>query len=63
MKGVSNMLERLKKLLTVKSILTLFLTALFIYLCITDKISGKDMYALYSMIVVFYFGTQSAKKE
>jgi hypothetical protein len=56
------MKEKLSKLINVKSIVTIVLTAVFSYLAITDKISGTDFLTIFTVIIAFYFGTQ-AKKE
>ncbi len=51
------MQERLSKLLTVKSLVTLILTLVFAYLAITGEI-GQPFLTIYTMIISFYFGTQ-----
>ena len=56
------MIERLTKLLTVKSIVTIALTATFIYLSVNRIITGDKFYDIFLMIMSFYFGTQ-VKKE
>lgn len=56
------MKERLSKLLCVKSIVTIALTAVFCYLSITGKPSTEFM-TVYATIIAFYFGTQAMKKE
>lgn len=56
------MMERLGKLIDVKSIVTLVLTGVFAYLSVTGKIP-QDFMVIYSVIIAFYFGTQMAKKE
>ena len=55
------MKERISNLLTVKSIVTLTLTAVFSALVLTQKVSTEFL-TIYTMIVSFYFGTQAAKK-
>lgn len=52
------MKERLNKLLTIKSIVTLLLTAVVVVLALKGQFDIKDIYL---MIVGFYFGTQSEK--
>lgn len=49
------MLEKLAKLINVKSIVTLALTIVVCYLAITK---GFDIKEIYLMIIAFYFGTQ-----
>lgn len=56
------MKERLTKLLCVKSIVTLILTFVFAYLCITRIISGQDFLTVFTVVIAFYFGTQAEKK-
>ncbi len=56
------MRERLEKLLTVKSILTLVLTGVFAYLSIIGTITAKDFLTIFTIIVGFYFGTQKVKE-
>lgn len=56
------MSERLTKLLSVKSIMTLVLTAVFAYLSVIGKVTADQFLTVFSMIVAFYFGTQHEKK-
>lgn len=56
------MKERLSKLCTVKSIVTLVLTGVFAYLSVAGKVS-QDFMTIYAVIIAFYFGTQSTKQE
>ena len=49
------MLEKLAKLINVKSIVTILLTQVVCYLAITK---GFDIKEIYLMIIAFYFGTQ-----
>lgn len=53
------MKERLTKLLTIKSIVTIALTLVVVILALKGQFDIKDIYI---MIMGFYFGTQ-AKKE
>ena len=57
------MLKKLAKLIDVKSIVTFVLTGVFAYLSIKGTISGQDFLQVVWMVVSFYFGTQSGKKE
>ena len=54
------MKERLSKLLTVKSIMTIALTAVVVVQALKGQFDIKDIYL---MIVGFYFGTQTVKGE
>ena len=56
------MKERIQKLLTVKSIVTLTLTAVFSFLALVGRISGQEFLTIFTVIVSFYFGTQYEKK-
>ena len=56
------MKERLNKLLTVKSIVNLNLTAVFSFLSLRGAISGQEFLTIFTVIVSFYFGTQYEKK-
>lgn len=49
------MLEKLAKLINVKSIITILLTLVVCYLAI---VKGFDIKEIYLMIIAFYFGTQ-----
>lgn len=57
------MKERLSKLLTVKSIVTIALTAVFCYLSIIKVIPHDTFMTVFSVIIAFYFGTQYEKNE
>lgn len=56
------MKERISNLLTIKSLVTLLLTLVFCYLAIIGVISGTDFITIFTMIISFYFGTQTEKK-
>ncbi len=47
----------------VKSLVTLALTATFIVLATKQIIGGDKFYDIFLMIITFYFGTQTAKKD
>ena len=52
--------KRLSNLLTVKSLVTLILTAVFAYLAVMGDIS-QDFMMVYTVVIAFYFGTQVQK--
>ena len=56
------MKERLMKLLSVKSIVTVVLTGVFAALALTDRVSADQFLTVFSVVVAFYFGTQHEKK-
>ena len=55
------LLEKLVKLVDVKSIMTLTLTLAFVVLVCQGVIDGDKFMTIFTMIVGFYFGTQSMK--
>ena len=52
--------KRLGNLLSVKSLVTLELTAVFAVLALRGTIS-QDFMTVYAVVIAFYFGTQSQK--
>ena len=59
---MSDIIKRLSNLLCVKSIVTLVLTGVFAFLAVTGTVSQEFM-TIYTMIMGFYFGTQTAKGD
>ena len=55
------MKERLTRLLTVKSIVTILLTGVFSYLSVTGTIDGGQFLTIFTVIISFYFGSQVEK--
>ena len=55
--------EILTKLLTVKSLVTLSLTAVFCALSVTGAISGEQFLTIFTVVISFYFGTQYERKK
>ena len=55
-----NLIKRAANLLSVKSLVTLVLTAVFAYQSVTGQIS-QDFMTIYAVVIAFYFGTQSQK--
>ncbi len=53
--------SRVFRLLSVKSIVTLVLTAVFAWQAVAGEIS-QDFMTVYAVVIAFYYGTQSAKK-
>ncbi len=54
--------RRLGNLLSVKSLVTLTLTAVFACLALSGEIS-QDFMTVYAVVIAFYFGTQSQKMQ
>ena len=59
---MEQIIKRLSNLLSVKSITTLVLTAVFAVLALQERIS-QDFMTIYAVIIAFYFGTQSQKVQ
>ena len=57
------MKKRLANLLTVKSIVTVALTAVFSVLALRGTISGSEFLTIFTVVIGFYFGTQRAKED
>ena len=57
----SILLKRLSNLLCVKSIVTLILTSVFAYLSASGPVSSPDFLTVFSVVIAFYFGTQSER--
>lgn len=55
-------LSKIAKLIDVKSIITIVLTIMFAYLT-KMQIVSNDFMMIYTMIIGFYFGTQSEKNK
>ena len=54
--------KRAANLLSVKSLVTLVLTAVFAWMAVKGTIS-QDFMTIYAVIIAFYFGTQSQKVQ
>lgn len=54
---MSNVLNRLANLITIKSIVTLLLSVVFAVLSLTGKVSPDLFMQVFIMIIAFYFGT------
>ena len=57
------MKSRLDKLLSIKSLVTLAMTMVFCVLALRGSLSGQDFLTVFTTVIAFYFGTQTAKKE
>lgn len=58
---MKDFVKRICNLLTVKSLVTLTLTAVFGYLTIMGNVTQEFM-TIYTVIIGFYFGTQAVKE-
>lgn len=57
------MKERLAKLLSIKSIVTILLTLVFSYLSVIQVISSELFMTIFTVVIAFYFGTQTNKNN
>lgn len=57
------MKERIFKLIDVKSLVTLLLTAVFSIQTIKGSVTAEQFLTIFTTVIAFYFGTQYAKKE
>lgn len=60
---MDKILKRLSNLMSVKSLVTLILTAIFAVMALRGDITGKDFLTIFLMVISFYFGTQSQKAQ
>ena len=56
----STIIKRLGNLLSVKSLVTLTLTAVFAWMTVLGR-SDQNFMTIYAVIIAFYFGSQSQK--
>ena len=54
--------KRLANILTIKSLVTLTLTAVFAWLALHGDVS-QDFMMVYTVVIAFYFGTQTQKAK
>lgn len=59
--GGDEMKEKLAKLINVKSVVTIMLTLVFSFLAVRGSISGTDFLTIFTVVIAFYFGTQTKK--
>lgn len=57
------MKEQFKKLIDVKSIVTIVLTLTFVALSLMGSITCDKFFEIFIMIISFYFGTQHQKDK
>lgn len=55
--------KRLANLLTIKSLVTLIVTSVFAVLALRGTISGEQFLTVFTVIIAFYFGTQTVKED
>lgn len=57
------LMKRLAALCSVKSIVSIALTIGFLYGFVVGKISGQEFMTVFTVVIAFYFGTQSQKVQ
>jgi hypothetical protein len=57
------MFKNIAKLIDVKSIVTLALTAVFSALSISGRLSPDQFQTVFTTVIAFYFGTQASKEK
>lgn len=55
--------QRAANLLTVKSMVTLILTAVFAGLSGAGQVSTEQFLTVFTVVIAFYFGTQAEKRS
>ncbi|MBQ7069687.1 MAG: hypothetical protein IJM87_00180 [Ruminococcus sp.] len=55
------MIKKISRLIDVKSLVTLALTAVFCVLALTDRVSADQFLTIFTVVISFYFGTQYQK--
>lgn len=61
-RDVEQMYKRLGNLLTIKSMVTLILTAVFAWLTCSGGVSADQFLTVFTVVIAFYFGTQAEKR-
>ena len=60
---MENIKKRLGNLLAVKSLVTITLTVVFAVLALRESISGSEFLTIFTVVIGFYFGTQTEKRK
>lgn len=55
--------ERLTNLLSVKSLVTVTLTVIFAGLSVRGSVSSEQFLTVFTVVISFYFGTQTQRKS
>lgn len=59
---MKELIQRVIKLLSIKSIVTIALTGVFCYLSIIRVIPPEIFMTVFTVVISFYFGTQATKE-
>lgn len=60
---MENLKKRLTNLLTVKSLVTLTLTAVFAVLSCMGQVTTQQFLTVFTVVIGFYFGTQRVAED
>ena len=60
---MTDLKKRLANLLTVKSIVTVILTAVFAALAAEGRVSTEQFLTVFTVVIAFYFGTQAERNQ
>lgn len=60
---MNNIKAKIAKLINVKSIITIILTLVFSILCLCGVIPYESVVQIYSIVIAFYFGTQTMRER
>ena len=63
MRDMEQLYKRLGNLLTIKSMVTLILTAVFAWLTCSGGVSADQFLTVFTVVIAFYFGTQAEKRN
>ena len=55
--------KRLSNLLTIKSMVTLILTVVFAWLTCGGRVSAEEFLTVFTVVIAFYFGTQTERSS
>ena len=58
---MKDIIARLAKLIDVKSIVTIVLTAVFSYMTVTGAVTAEQFLTVFTVVIAFYFGVQYQK--
>ena len=59
---MDSLLKRLSTLLGIKNLVTVILTLVFAYLSVNNMISSNEFLTVFTVVIAFYFGTESDKQ-
>ena len=56
-------LDRIAKLIDVKSMSTLTMVGVFAFLSVTGEVTSEQFLTIFTTVIAFYFGTQAGKSR